>query len=322
MFNFDTTREYKISEDRGNSELGMSLNFTKLKTTQDMEEAKAYSPLDHYSQMHIILDHRGYNDIGKIAVGGSGIVVSASKGGHKFALKSTTIFPYYSNIQTPWEVLNEEAKNLEFLHNKKVPNLVDFYGFDSAFFDGFYGGFLQLELCGGSAFDGSVYSAPKLVGHTLKAAETLAHMHEHGLVHGDIKPNNILTNFSGKVRLVDLATAREPLKEYIVSPCSPGFLAPELFSTTVRTKSGDVFSLAATLYEATSGKNIRGGKNYGQVFNQFVNPLSPRIMGAKISKKLDNAIMSGLESNYRPNLNEFTELLLKTPEAKDYCSEK
>ncbi len=291
-------------------ELGIIINA--LKETDDR-----YA-LDHYSQMKIILDNGGYRNINKIAKGGSGIVVSASKGNQQFALKSTVKSPYNSNKQTPWQVLSEEASILEFLHKKQVPNLVNLHGLTLAFFDQFTGGFLELELCGGSAFDRNVYSTPKLVTHTLKTLESLSYMHELGLVHGDIKPSNILVNPSGDLRLIDLATARKPLEEYSYSIFSKGFLAPELFYTSMRTESGDVFSLAATIFEGVSGKGIRKNINPNQAFNPYNLYLSLRNPIARVSDKLEYAITSGLQSSNRPNLNEFRELLLRVPEARDY----
>ena len=303
MLRGETTRSIEKLED--------SLNYGLDKFYLNDEN----NDLDHYSQMEIILSDRGYQDINEIGKGGSGIVVSASKNkDNRVALKSTICNPYSSSLETPWEILNMEAKNLEFLHDKKVPNIVDFYGFESAFFDGFWGGFLELELCKDSAFDKEVYETSELVNHTLDIADSLYYMHEAGLVHGDIKPSNILMNYSGKVRLVDLATAREPRKFYESSPFSLGFLAPELMKTTIRSKSGDVFSLAATLYRALTGEDVRE-KSYESIMSPFEAPTAPRDLGVEISGGLEYAIMSGLEEHDRPNLGEFVELIEKSPES-------
>ena len=297
MFNLTTTASRAKLEDSNNFEF---------ETDQVLSDENSWN---HLQQMELILSNRGFKNIKLAGRGGSGTVVSALKGDSKVALKSSVRLPYSSRDQSPLEVLETEARNLDFLHDKNVPNIVGFNGLDYAFFDGFYGGFLELELCEGSAFDGRSYNVPRLVKHAADAAESLVQIHDNGLVHGDIKPSNILVNGSGEVRLIDLATAREPSKEYQHSPLSPGYLAPELFNTLDRTRSGDVFSLAATVYNAVTGHSIRN--EYGDIFRL---PLSPRFLNRRISDELDYAITSGLVFYDRPDLGNFLKLLQESPE--------
>ena len=297
MFNLNTT----VSKVKP----GNSNNF-KLKIDQVLCDENSW---DHYRQMELILGNRGFEDIKLVGRGGSGTVVSALKGDSKVALKSSVRLPYSSSDQSPLEVLETEARNLDFLHSRNVPNIVGFNGLDYAFFDGFYGGFLELELCGRFAFDRESFNVPRLVKHATDAAESLVQIHDSGLVHGDIKPSNILVNGSGEVRLIDLATAREPSKEYQHSPLSPGYLAPELFNTLDRTRSGDVFSLAATVYNAVTGRGIRN--EYGDIFRL---PPPPRFLNRGISDELDHAITSGLAPYDRPDLGNFLKLLQESPE--------
>ena len=284
---------------------GNSNNF-KLEIDQVLCDENSW---DHYQQMELILNYRGFEDIKLVGKGGSGTVVSALKGDSKVALKSSVRLPYSSSDQSPLEVLETEARNLNFLHSRNVPNIVGFNGLEYAFFDGFYGGFLELELCERSAFDRKAYNIPQLVKHAVDTAESLVQIHDNGLVHGDIKPSNILVNGSGEVRLIDLATAREPSKEYQHSPLSPGFLAPELFNTLDRTRSGDVFSLAATVYNAVTGRSIRNG--YRDIFRL---PPPSRFLNPKISSELDHTITSGLAFYDRLDLGNFLKRLQESPE--------
>jgi serine/threonine protein kinase len=299
MFNLNTTASRAKPGDSDNFELG-----------EEQDQVLSNKNIwNHYQQMELILGRRGFRDIELAGKGGSATVVSALKGDSKVALKSSISMPYSSRKQSPLEVLEAEAKNLEFLHDKNVPNIVGFNGLDYAFFDGFYGGFLELELCDRSAFDGRAYNPSQLVKHAVDAAESLVQIHDSGLVHGDIKPANILVNGSGEVRLIDLATAREPSKEYQHSPLSPGYLAPELFNSLDRTRTGDVFSLAATVYNAVTGHGIRN--EYGDIFRS---PPRPSLLNRRISDELDHAITRGLEFYDRPDLEDFSELLQETPE--------
>ena len=299
MFNLTTTASRANSGDSDNFELGEGQD-------QVLSDGNIW---DHYQQMKFILGIKGFKDIELAGKGGSATVVSALKGDSKVALKSSISMPYSSREQSPLEVLETEARNLEFLHNNNVPNIVGFNGLEYEFFDKWRGGFLELELCKGSAFDGRAYNVSQLVKHAVEAAESLVQIHDSGLVHGDIKPANILVNGSGEVRWIDLATARVPSKEYQHSILSPGYLAPELFNTPERTRAGDVFSLAATVYNAVTGQGIRNVDE-----DIFRSPPRPSLLNRKISGDLDHAITKGLASYDRPNLGNFLKLLQESPE--------
>jgi serine/threonine protein kinase len=61
----------------------------------------------------------------------------------------------------------------------------------------------------------------------LQIAEGLSHMHGRGFVHADMKPNNVLVDDSGKVKIIDLgqACAIGTIKKRIQG--TPGYMAPE-----------------------------------------------------------------------------------------------
>jgi len=87
-------------------------------------------------------------------------------------------------------------------------------------------------------------------------ASGLNAMHQQGYVHCDIKPNNILINGSGDVRIIDLGQGCKigTVKHRIQG--TPDYIAPEQVHRKHLDPRTDVFNLGATMYWAITGKNV------------------------------------------------------------------
>ena len=95
------------------------------------------------------------------------------------------------------------------------------------------------------------------------AADALDHAHEHGVLHRDVKPANILLRRDGVVKVADLGIATAAEASQITPPGrllgTPTYLAPELFAGESATRASDVYALAAIAFEALSGTKIQSG---------------------------------------------------------------
>ena len=90
-----------------------------------------------------------------------------------------------------------------------------------------------------------------------KLARGIATLHRLGIVHRDIKPDNVLLGAGGGVRLIDLGVARLPRVEEFDEPEIPGtpsFMAPELFEGARGTDASDQFAFGVTLYRMFTGR--------------------------------------------------------------------
>lgn len=86
-------------------------------------------------------------------------------------------------------------------------------------------------------------------------------LHRAGVVHRDIKPDNVVLEPDGGVVLLDLGVARLPWAEDVDEldrPGTPSFMAPELFSGRAGDAGSDLYALAATLYRAFTGRYPQG----------------------------------------------------------------
>ena len=99
-------------------------------------------------------------------------------------------------------------------------------------------------------------SAAKIARYFAQAARGLAHMHERGFVHADMKPSNMMVNDDGTVKIIDLgqACAVGSRKERIQG--TPGYIAPEQAFKEEILPATDIYNLGATLYWVLVRGNI------------------------------------------------------------------
>ena len=110
------------------------------------------------------------------------------------------------------------------------------------------------------------------------AADALSVVHAQGIVHRDMKPENIVIRKSdGEVKVLDLGLAIETKNiERERERCGTimgtmGFVAPEILAGEVATPAADVYSLGVTLYELLSGELPFGKVDDGYARRQMEN---------------------------------------------------
>ncbi|KAG1671651.1 hypothetical protein FOA52_006882 [Chlamydomonas sp. UWO 241] len=94
------------------------------------------------------------------------------------------------------------------------------------------------------------------------------------VVHGDLKPENVLTNVSAEVKLTDFGCSKvfATNNEYL-ERCNgtPGFLAPEMMKPNTRYRGSltDVYALGACLYTLVYGRIPFSAPNVYKLFQEF-----------------------------------------------------
>jgi len=94
----------------------------------------------------------------------------------------------------------------------------------------------------------------------------LAALHRHGIVHGDLKPSNIMLKRTGNAKIVDLGSAFELEDPPARRSCTPTYAAPEVLDGEACTPRSDLASLGYVLIEMLSGSPpFAGLKTYPEL---------------------------------------------------------
>jgi serine/threonine-protein kinase len=87
----------------------------------------------------------------------------------------------------------------------------------------------------------------------------LAALHRDGIVHGDIKPSNIMLKRTGIAKIVDIGSAFELRDPPRARTCTLAYAAPEVLENRETTQRSDLCSLGYVLIELLSGRQVFGG---------------------------------------------------------------
>jgi serine/threonine protein kinase len=104
--------------------------------------------------------------------------------------------------------------------------------------------------------------------HTLQILKGLAYLHKQGIIHRDIKGQNILVSKDGRIKLADFGAARL-LSNITKGPAlfgTPAFLAPEVITDTRCDTKADVWSLGCTIIQMITGKTPWSPKGFSSVY--------------------------------------------------------
>src|SRR5437762_4844171 len=170
--------------------------------------------------------------------------------------------------------------------------------------------YFSMKFVEGGQLDEVVRRAPMSIrqGAELiaKVARTVHYAHEHGILHRDLKPGNILLDQKGEPHLTDFGLARLVESESSVTHTldvlgTPSYMAPE---QAVGNNAGvssvtDVYGLGAVLYQLLTGQPpFAGGTTYETIKLLLdSDPKPPRLLNPKIDSDLSTICLKCLEKD-------------------------
>lgn len=185
--------------------------------------------------------------------------------------------------------------------------------------------YIAMELVGGGSLDKEMEANPgtmdpvRVMKVGQQVADALALAAEQGLVHGDVKPENVLFDADGNAKLVDfgLAAMQGDSSEIWGTPY---YISPEKVRRQKIDYRADIYSLGGTLYHALTGVAPFEGENATEVVKARFNgpPRKPSEVRADLPPELDPIIMRMLEvepsmryPTYQSLLGDFKRFLSK-----------
>jgi eukaryotic-like serine/threonine-protein kinase len=139
-----------------------------------------------------------------------------------------------------------------------------------------------------------------------KLARTVHHAHEHGILHRDIKPGNILIDAKGEPHLTDFGLARlveteSKLTRTMELLGTPSYMAPEqaVGNNAALTAATDVYGLGAVFYQLlTDHPPFAGGTTYETIRLLLdTEPRQPRVLNPKVDRDLATICLKCLEKD-------------------------
>ena len=143
----------------------------------------------------------------------------------------------------------------------------------------------------------SPLSPAKSVQIMKQLTSAIAHAHENGIIHRDIKPQNILVDVEGNVKITDFGIATTlNATSYTQTNSVMGtvhYLSPEQARGGIATKKSDIYSLGIVLYELLTGELPFSGESAVSIALKHLQTETPsiRAVDASIPQTLENIVL-------------------------------
>jgi len=238
-----------------------------------------------------------FEELGK---GGMGKVyrVEDKKLGEEVALK--LIKPEIASDQAMIERFRNELKLARKITHKNVCRMYDFHEEEGI-------PFITMEYVTGEDLKSFMRGKGKIIEEAISIAkqvcEGLAEAHELGVVHRDLKPQNIMIDKKGRARIMDFGIARSIEAPGVTSSGmmigTPDYISPEQAEGEEADQRSDIYSLGSILYEMVTGSvPFKGDTALSVALKHKTKiPPDPRKLNPEVPKELSRLILVCMEKD-------------------------
>lgn len=170
--------------------------------------------------------------------------------------------------------------------------------------------FLEMEFVSGRSLQQIIHDeGPLPTDRALKLAmmisDGLAAAHRDGIIHRDVKPDNVLLTKQGIAKIGDFGLAKRVLRQggqsLVDSICgTPNYMAPELFQRQPATPSSDVYALGICLYQLLTGKLPHGNASIKDLATKGDREAMPNVRSVRPDVSLEVAECVALMTSPTP----------------------
>jgi eukaryotic-like serine/threonine-protein kinase len=255
-----------------------------------------------------------YEVIARIGAGGMGEVYRARDTRLDREVAVKVLPPGFTTDQDRLHRFEQEARAAGTLNHPNLVTVFDIgshHGAPYVVMELLEGESLRQKLAGDG---GARIPVRKAVDYSVQVAQGLAAAHEHGVIHRDLKPDNIFVTDDGRVKILDFGLAKLFVRKddertdasTQLRDTSPGivvgtagYMSPEQVKGLPVDHRSDIFSFGAVLYEMVTGRRAFKGDSSVETMNAILKEDPPEITGSQpnVSPALDLVVRHCLEKN-------------------------
>ncbi|MFT3711292.1 MAG: serine/threonine-protein kinase [Archangium sp.] len=251
--------------------------------------------------------------IGRIGAGGMGNVLLATdqETGEQVALKTLGM----ELLDKP-EFVRRFEREAQLLAKLSHPGLPPYVAF--AHHDGMP--FIVMKYVEGQTVGQLLTTRHKLtpveaVALLRQLADVLEYLHARGVVHRDLKPDNLLLDTAGRVTLIDFGISAQTNVTRLTLPGvtigTPLYMAPEVITTGEATPASDVYALTLLAYTMLTGRHPFAHDDRAGMFTRQVKevPLDAAAINPSLPSRVADVLQRGLEKEPRDRFASATKLV-------------
>ena len=246
-----------------------------------------------------------YEILERIAEGGMGIVYKARDTGLDRLVALKFLPNETEDAKGAFEAFLHEARAISRLNH---PNIATIYGVEEVNGERF----LALEYLPGGTLRDRLRAHPqgfpleRILGWAIPIARALAHSHRHGIIHRDVKSDNVLLTEEGRAKLTDFGVAQ------VLGGAQPragetagttAYMSPEQAQGLELDHRTDVFSFGAMLYEMAAGRPPFYDQQEAVVLYDIVNSATPALerddLPSEFGEVLDRLLAKSPKDRYQ-----------------------
>jgi tRNA A-37 threonylcarbamoyl transferase component Bud32 len=264
-----------------------------------------------------------YKLVGEVGQGGMAVVYRAIDETLKREVAIKILHQHLASEPESKARLQREAQSVAKLHHENILEIFDYSGPDSP------SSYIVTEFIDGQTlkefFAAHPLAYPEVAALiAIEVGGALTHAHAAGIIHRDVKPENVMIRKDGVLKLMDFGIAQVvDLQRMTVTGQllgSPAYMAPELIEGKPLDFRTDVFAVGVMLYQLATGALPFAGKNPHDVLRRIVEGKfpDPRTLNKRLSDGLARFLTRALA--HRPD-DRYATLALLTADLREHLAE-